>query len=182
MPLEDKNILKIIRLLERTRDNIKNENDAKIARIESAISLLKKNALNEDLVTILHIATTLNSGDRNEQSIIDTIGMFEEGNEKAKLIPKLKGPVTKRIITLIDSKQQFLHNKQIAEILEQDFPDLDEAQLSQKLSSALSNLKRQNKLILFIDGRSSKKIYWGKKQWLENGKIKQGFEYNKIDS
>ena len=182
MPLEDTNILKIIKLLERTRNNIKAENDIKIARIESAISLLKRNALNEDLVTILNIATSLNSSDRNNQNIIDTLSLFEERNENTNNIPNNKGPVTKRIITLIETKQQFLHNKQIAEILEYDFPELDEAQLSQKLSSALSNLKRQDKLTMFVDGRSSKKIYWGKKQWLENGKIKTGFEYKKIDS
>ena len=53
---------------------------------------------------------------------------------------------------------------------------------TQKLSSALSNLKRQNKLIMYVDGRSSKKTYWGKKQWLENGKIKTGFEFQEIES
>ncbi|NNC86089.1 MAG: hypothetical protein HKN75_08400 [Bacteroidia bacterium] len=181
MPLTDTNISKIIKLLERTRANLKVDSDMKIKRIDGAIELLKQNTLNKDLLTILNIATTLNSTNQSEQSIVDTLGLFEEGNANPNPTPKLKGPVTKRIIKLLETKQQFLHNKQIAEILEEDFPELDEAQLSQKLSSALSNLKRQEKIIMFIDGRSSKKTYWGKKQWLENGKIKNGFEFREID-
>jgi len=182
MPLTETNISKIIKLLERTRANLKEDSEMKIKRIDGAIDLLRQNSLNDDLVTILQIATTLNSTDKSERSIIDTLGLFENGIPNDNHTPKLKGPVTKRIIKLIENKQHFLHNKQIAEILEEDFPELDEAQLSQKLSSALSNLKRQDKIMMYVDGRSSKKTYWGKKQWLDNGKIKSGFEFKEIDS
>ena len=181
MPLTDTNISQIIKLLERTRTNLKKDSDLKIRRIDGAIDLLKGNALNDDLLTILHIATSLSSTGRSDQSIIDTLGLFEDGAPNQNHTPNLKGPVTKRIIKLIENQQHFLHNKQIAEVLEQDFPELDEAQLSQKLSSALSNLKRQDKIIMYVDGRSSKKTYWGKRQWLENGKIKNGFEFKEID-
>ena len=71
------------------------------------LTYLKQNALNEDLVTILQIATSLNSSDRSEQSIIDTIGLFENGNGEKNHTPKLKGPVTKRIITLIETNSSF---------------------------------------------------------------------------
>ncbi|MBT8196196.1 MAG: hypothetical protein KJO64_07200, partial [Bacteroidia bacterium] len=100
MPLTDTNISKIIKLLERTRANLKEDSDMKIKRIDGAIELLKQNTLNEDLLTILHIATTLNSTNQSEQSIVDTLGLFEEGNTNPTPTPKLKGPVTKRIIKL----------------------------------------------------------------------------------
>ena len=47
-----------------------------------------------------------------------------------------------------------------------------------KLSRKTRKLQGINKIIKHQVGKSKSNVYWGSPNWLENGIIKKGFEYN----
>lgn len=90
-----------------------------------------------------------------------------------------KEPIRKKILMVLKGEGRFLHVREIADIMHKIDPSNSVEQLTKKISPAISSLGKKDLLVKIKIGKSNINSFWGSKSWLdEDGKIKEGHEYN----
>lgn len=99
-------------------------------------------------------------------------------NPGGAIYPK-NGSWWDKVVYILNEKQRFLHNREIAEYIvhKENRPDLEDVVAS--LSVHISRYKKEGRLEFYRVGSSNRNNFYGFRQWLnEDGTIKQGHEYN----
>lgn len=140
------------------------ENNAAILELEKAkADLLQK---------VAQIDTTINT-------LISMAG-FYNGNGVA--VPSVdynkKDTLKKKVAFVIKRENRFLHVREIAKFLHELERNVSVDDFMQKLTGAITSLKRDEVIIKLKVGLSNQNTFWGSKNWIENGKPKNGYEPN----
>lgn len=132
------------------------------AKIDDAISIFEK-----------YINDSVSSISGNNEAVIL--------KEETKKLPKgydINDSLVKKLFFILNEKQRFLHNREIAEYINNLEPDNSIEDIISKLSPILSRFKNENELVNVRDGLSNIYVYWGSPKWLdESGKIKEEHKY-----
>lgn len=91
------------------------------------------------------------------------------------------GTWLEQIVYVIKSRNRFVHNNEIAEVLIPYYPKKGIKEIKRRISSVLSQAKRQGVvpgLVNYQFSKSKQDTVWGKDEWLdEQGKIKEDYKF-----
>lgn len=144
--------------LEKKKDELIRDFEENYKSLTNTIELLKKELEKKVEVDVLET-----------QSIpyIDSENDFIRGKN-----------IGESIRNLITTKKRFLHNKEITDMLLLKYQYRGRKKFSRQISSILSKLKKENKIVSFREGLSQKNVYWGLEEWLDkNNEILIGYEF-----
>lgn len=138
--------------------------------------------------------------ERRIHAINNVLSVYEEGitpvvnpsnialspSDKSKEpdFPK-EGTWLEQIVYVIKSRNRFVHNNEIAEVLTPYYPNKKIKEIKRRISSVLSQAKRQEVvpgLVNYQFSKSKQDTVWGKDEWLdEEGKIKEDYKFKNIE-
>lgn len=145
--------------------------------------LLKKLSLINQVINAYRLDK---KSDDSKGNIVKLLGIYEEVNSNIISIDKyysynIDYPIRKKIVTIIQNENRFLHVREIAAIANQLEPEISTHLFIKKISPALSVLKSipQSGLVSIVVENSHFNTFWGNKNWLDNeGNIVAPFTYN----
>ena len=112
------------------------------------------------------------------------IGLSPSDTSEEPDFPK-KGTWLEQIVYVIKSRNRFVHNNEIAEVLAPYYPKKNIKEIKRRISSVLSQAKRQEVvpgLVNYQFSKSKQDTVWGKNEWLdEEGKIKEDYSFKIIE-
>lgn len=91
--------------------------------------------------------------------------------------PTLGNSVNKRFLNVLKNKQRFMKVREIAEVIVRDERG-DVEDWVKKLSRNTRKLKEMGKIVKYQVGNARVNAFWGSSDWIVNGEIKEGFEYD----
>jgi len=121
------------------------------------------------LLSVPEVPATVNKSDATVEKV------KPPKSKKRKSRKRRIGTVADNILTSISKGQRFLHYSEIVQLLETIYPEkmVDPVKFKRQISTTLSLLKKNGKLISYQKGNSKRDTYWGLDKWLDNeGQIK----------
>jgi hypothetical protein len=85
-----------------------------------------------------------------------------------------------KILFFLKSEQRFLHITEMAQLAHAFEPGTRVDGWQNKISPALSALKKEGKVVNITEGKSLRNTFWGSPKWLGNdGQVISGHEFNR---
>lgn len=144
------NIEQAVHLLQKELTKIEQEYHSKTSAIKTSISILRGGSSNGAVST---------------QKGVQTITLIGTSRKQ-------------RVIEALKTRGRFLHNREIATALSQSDEEKNFDNLKKKVSTSLSILQTDGKVVNYKPGSNKKEVYWGIPEWLtEHGEIRTGREF-----
>lgn len=84
-----------------------------------------------------------------------------------------------KVLFVIKQKNRFVHSREVAEEIHEREPHISEDKWARKVSSALSSLKRKDKVTNYSVNNVNRNTFWGAPHWLDDdGEIKEEYMYD----
>jgi hypothetical protein len=149
----------LIRLLEKEKQSLLD----KVKSIDNTILIIRQSNTGDD--------DSFNTTSKNEpqENLVP---------EKSLSDYESSFSLKKKALYFLRRENRFLHNREFVELINNAEPSLEEPNLHRKISSTLSQLKREGKVINIVVGKSLRNTFWGAPKWQdENKNIIKGYEY-----
>ena len=158
----------IIASLENELKNLEKEYQENIASLKRTIGILRSDK-DGSLLSVPEVPASVNKSDTSVEKVKPS------KPKKRKTRKKRKGTVADNILTSISKAQRFLHYSEIVQLLETIYPEKtqDQVKFKRQISTTLSLLKKNGKVISYQKGNSKRDTFWGLDKWLDKeGQIK----------